>query len=374
MEEIEILRQKLKDIEIRKNEIPFNALNLMYREILRKEELQSKIIGGFLNPNENHGYGYVPLTLFLNRVFGKGKFVITQESKFSVDLERYVLPPDMPARRIDILLSWRDNENNKHAIIIENKLNWAPNQPNQLNDYYDCLIKEGYDVDGLVYMPFSSKYQHSSHTDTKSTVLEKTIDFDAEKLVKWLEDIEADFKKKEISPDISSIHQYIEFWVCLITNNYATMKAIDIIDVLSMDEINKVENLVELVTSTGWCKARFSNITPRIESYFNENLVIEYKKWTDGRNYVQYFFRLYEFWVELWLEEKEIRLYIVSNSDRGETIKINNSTFSYNSFDINYYYNDKSYFKFHYNDFGIDQIEKTVTSLLKELEKFKELI
>jgi hypothetical protein len=53
-----ILRQKLKDIEIKKDEIPFNALNIMYREILCKEELQSEIIGGFLNPNENLEINY----------------------------------------------------------------------------------------------------------------------------------------------------------------------------------------------------------------------------------------------------------------------------------------------------------------------------
>lgn len=47
MDIIQILRQELKDIEIKKTQTPFNALNLMYREVCRKEELQSRIFGGF---------------------------------------------------------------------------------------------------------------------------------------------------------------------------------------------------------------------------------------------------------------------------------------------------------------------------------------
>ena len=177
MDVIQILRQELKDIEIKTTQTPFNALNLMYREVCRKEELQSRILGGFLDPNENHGYGFIPLTLFLGIIFPGNKFEISQNSKFSITLERYVKPPDAPARRIDILLAWKGVDNKKHAIIIENKLNWASNQKDQLNDYYDCLILEGYEVEGIVYMPFSSKYQHSRHTDANKDVLKKTVDF-----------------------------------------------------------------------------------------------------------------------------------------------------------------------------------------------------
>jgi len=366
MEKIQIVRQKLKDIKIKKDEKPFNALNLMYKEVLRKEELQSKIIGGFLNPNENHGYGDVPLTIFLNMILGKDKFKISQNSKFSVELERPVIPLGMPARRIDILLSWEDENAKKHAIIIENKLNWAPNQSNQLNDYHDCIFSEKYDIECIVYMPFSSKHQHSSHTDSRSEVLALTKDFDAAQVVIWLEKIKEYFKDKEI--ETSSIIQYINFWECLITNNHETIKAMEIIEQLSLEEINKIENLAKLVSSVEWCKARFFKITAKIQDQFNENLVIEYRKWTDGRNYVQYFFRPYEFWVELWLEENEIKLYIVAESDKGESKRINDLTFLKKVVDIYYYYYNKTYFEFDYND--IDGLEKTVISLLKELEKF----
>jgi len=366
MDVIQILRQELKDIEIKTTQTPFNALNLMYREVCRKEELQSRILGGFLDPNENHGYGFIPLTLFLGIIFPGNKFEISQNSKFSITLERYVKPPDAPARRIDILLAWKGVDNKKHAIIIENKLNWASNQKDQLNDYYDCLILEGYEVEGIVYMPFSSKYQHSRHTDANKDVLKKTVDFDAEQLVKWLDKIMEYFKDNDV--EISSIIQYRSFWQCLISNNFATMKALEIIEQLSIEEINKIENLAKLVSSNNWCEARFDKISARIKENFNENLVIDYLKYIDGRNYVQYYFHPNECWVELWLEKNEIKLYIVAYTDHGEIITIDKSTFSNKDPDSYYYYHNESYFRFDYND--IDNIVKTVVPLLKELEKF----
>lgn len=366
MEAIQIVIDKLQHIEIKTEQMPFNMLNLMYKEVLRKEELQSRILGGFLDPSENHGFGNVPLNLFLEMVFPEIKFEIRQNCQLSVLLERSVKPPDTPARRIDILLSWKGEANKKHAIIIENKLNWAPNQTNQINDYYDCLIEEGYEVVGVVYMPFSSKHQHSSRTDTKDFVLKKTKDFDAEQLVKWLTKIIDYFKDKD--DDISSIIQYKNFWQCLISNNFATIKAMDILEELSIEEINKIENLSRLVASDKWCEARFNKISTKIRNHFNENLIIGYKKWSDGRNYVQYYFGIYDKWVELWLYENEIRLYVVTDADSGETISIDKSTFSNKNLDKYYFYYDVSYFKFGYDK--IDNLVETVVPLLKELEKF----
>lgn len=366
MDVIQILRQELKDIEIKTTQTPFNALNLMYREVCRKEELQSRILGGFLDPNENHGYGFIPLTLFLDMVFTENKFEISQNSQFSVNLERFVKPQDTPARRIDILLEWKGDDNKKHAIIIENKLNWASNQTDQLNDYYYCLILEGYEVEGIVYMPFSSKYQHSRHTDANDNVLKKTVDFDAAQLVKWLTKIMAYFKDNDV--EMSSIIQYRNFWECLISNNFATMKALEIIEQLSIEEINKIENLATLVSSNKWCEARFDKISARIKETFHENLVIVYNKWNDGSNYAQYYFQPNECWVELWLEKNEIRLFIVADTDHGEIITIDKSTFINREFEKYFYYHNESYFRFDYND--IDNIEKTIVPILEELEKF----
>lgn len=371
METLDLILQKLKTIQISNTQTPFNALNLMYNEVLRKEELQSKIIGGFLNPIENHGFGDIPLTLFLNRIFPENNFGITQNSQFSIDLERPVIPPGMPARRIDILLSWKDNKNQKHAIIIENKLNWASNQSNQLNDYYDCLIVEGYDVEGLVYMPFLSEFQHSRQTDTKKNVLAKTKDFDAKKLVEWLKEIIKNSNDKEIS----SIIQYKEFWENLLTNNYTKMKAIEIIEHLSIEEINKIENLAKIVSSNEWCEARFNIITKKIENHFNENLKMLFKKYYDKYvektyNYVEYYFDPYEYWVELHLKENQIELYVVTNIDKDETIIIDKLVFSNKSYKNNhYYYYNEEYLRFDYSE--IAKIEQIVVSILKELQKYE---
>jgi hypothetical protein len=74
----------------------------------------------------------------------------------------------------------------------------------------------------------------------------------------------------------------------------------------------------------------------------------------------------------LW--DNEIRLFIVSDSDNGESVEINKLIFKNKAQDMHYYYqNDNdSCFKFKYND--IDWIDQTVIPLLKELEKYKESI
>jgi hypothetical protein len=50
--------------------------------------------------------------------------------------------------RIDIFI-----HDDSHAIIIENKINYAPDQPNQLAKYLRYVKSEGKDVMAIVYMP-----------------------------------------------------------------------------------------------------------------------------------------------------------------------------------------------------------------------------
>ncbi|MCL2072690.1 MAG: PD-(D/E)XK nuclease family protein [Marinilabiliaceae bacterium] len=139
------------------------------------------MLAGLLNPDENHGHGSLLIESFLRKI---GVYVVySKEINLKIETER-----NANGRRIDILVSWLDG-NKKHAVIIENKLNNAPNQPNQLNDYYNAIVSEGYEVDKVVYMPLSKKWQKSEDTDTCKEILNKTIDFDAQDIVDWLESL-----------------------------------------------------------------------------------------------------------------------------------------------------------------------------------------
>ncbi len=54
-------------------------------------------------------------------------------------------------RRIDILITGHGSKDEKHAIIIENKINNAKDQEGQLHDYYNYM-KKTYTVDCIIYL------------------------------------------------------------------------------------------------------------------------------------------------------------------------------------------------------------------------------
>jgi len=110
-----------------------------------QETMHSKLIKFLLNPNETHGQGNKFLIKFLN-ILGilnpeKGIWHITAEKE----------------GRIDVLLR-RDNPHS--VIIIENKSNWASDQPNQLYRYwYRAIYSRTNESDENFYLNHKDKYQ-----------------------------------------------------------------------------------------------------------------------------------------------------------------------------------------------------------------------
>ncbi len=94
---------------------------------------------------------------FHSRVF---KFLLEEEKCLhafldflGLEKESFIFPEVVcEEKRIDILIKGEDKEKNKHAIIIENKMNYAPDQKEQLARYHKELEKEKYVVDKIVYL------------------------------------------------------------------------------------------------------------------------------------------------------------------------------------------------------------------------------
>jgi len=133
---MENLLEKLKIIETPTLEKPFSLLKMMYRQVSNKELVQSEMLASLLSPDENHGHGSELVENFLSHIGVKVE--LQTDCNIKVETERNV-----NGRRIDIFISWLSGDQ-KHAIIIENKLNNAQNQPNALNDYHDVIVGEGY--------------------------------------------------------------------------------------------------------------------------------------------------------------------------------------------------------------------------------------
>lgn len=109
--------------------------------------------------------------------------------------------------RIDVAIIGKNNGENdkKHAVIIENKINWAGDQDVQLYRYYKGIEKTGYEVDKIVYLT-PSKYKtvsddslgcaidKSEYENIKNNKLVNLIGFDGNEndLVSCLEKIKID--------------------------------------------------------------------------------------------------------------------------------------------------------------------------------------
>lgn len=116
-----------------------------------KENFHSDILKAFLSTNSQPGYvfgqhcdGDLYLQIFIDMV--------------NVEREARNLPPidgelystavvEREPHRIDILI-----KGEKHCIIIENKINDAPDMERQLPRYCEIMRNEGYEVDAIVYL------------------------------------------------------------------------------------------------------------------------------------------------------------------------------------------------------------------------------
>lgn len=115
----------------------YNPMEWFAKHVEKKELVHSEIIADLLNPSGLHGLGRSFLDLFLLRC-DVGPSLFPSPKIF----KEYTLHGDRwEGRRIDILIV-DDSTDCINAVIVENKLNEATYQPNQLEDYQEAIKKE----------------------------------------------------------------------------------------------------------------------------------------------------------------------------------------------------------------------------------------
>src|SRR5690554_5644349 len=122
------------------------------------ENFHSDIISELLNPNGSHKESTLPayeFLRFLNK-FYKVNIDVTDFQNMSAFRE---------LGRIDIALF--DNESKK-AVIIENKINSAPDMDDQLTRYYDWCVDKGYEVKCIVYLTLAGEKNAPQITSNKN--------------------------------------------------------------------------------------------------------------------------------------------------------------------------------------------------------------
>jgi len=349
------LIEKLKNIEMTNLKKPFSLLEMAYKWVRDKELVQSEMLAKLLSPDENHGHGSELVEDFLHYI--GVDFKLQKVSKLNVETERKVT-----TGKIDIFISWYDGDKN-HAVIIENKLNNAKNQPDQLNKYYRAIFGEDYVVDKIVYMPLFKELQKLEYTDTKGKALEKTIVRDAQDIVIWLEKLLKEYPKL-----VNGVaNQYKDFLNCLISNEYIMMNVIKIQDELKPEDFEKLERLAKIIHSKEWSEGRVKSITDELKKDFPNIIIKGNSKIMDDsecNNYVQLWFEECEFWVELWIYPKNIRLYLCSYKNEKEVMIDGFSFVQEYPVRYYYYYNEKI---FEFDITETNRIVRVLKPILQEL-------
>jgi hypothetical protein len=142
----------------RKEDIGFNVFKLV-SDLYYRENFHSEVIHEFLNPEGSHKQGNKYLMTFLDMLI-EDKTKALSKSDFLHAIVTEEDPTDNN-RRIDISIK---DDVSKKAIIIENKMYDACDQPHQIPDYYQDLTSKGYEVVCIVYIPLHGT-KHPDQTD-----------------------------------------------------------------------------------------------------------------------------------------------------------------------------------------------------------------
>ena len=147
LQRIKTLAQEYEEnLQKRKVDLEFN-LFVIISDRYHQENLHSDILKALIDPNPNckHEEQNKYLQLFL-------KFINSHEA--NINLSDYSNARVVREKgRIDILIK---DEVSKHAIIIENKINNACDQPEQLPGYLKQIEKD-YVCDAIIYLRLNGK-------------------------------------------------------------------------------------------------------------------------------------------------------------------------------------------------------------------------
>lgn len=213
-------------------EQPFSIIPYMYERISTKELLHSEIIAELLRPDGKHGCSDLFLREFMNRI-GIEDPQHQDFSKVEVKTESYTAA----GRRIDILIVWGNN-----AVIIENKLNNAADQPDQLKDYLKDTKNKGKTVQKIVYIPlYAGKKSPENVPDV--------VYLCPQHLSKWLE---ACARKSQEALHVVS--PYIQLLNYMNQSNRNYMKAQELYELLAQDPklMDAALNIAETINNGEW--------------------------------------------------------------------------------------------------------------------------
>ena len=134
-----LAKEYSENLQKRKVDLGFNFFAVI-SDRYHQENLHSDILRAFLDPQGKHQEGDIYLHLFLEFLISHGA---------NIDLSHYSHAKVAREQgRIDLLIK---DDATQRAIIIENKINNAGDQPHQLLRYLEW-VRKGYTCDAIIYL------------------------------------------------------------------------------------------------------------------------------------------------------------------------------------------------------------------------------
>ncbi|WP_419693129.1 PD-(D/E)XK nuclease family protein [Mannheimia haemolytica] len=286
--------------EQKKSEI-YNANRFNPFRFLRKDELGlSAILAFFLNPKETHGQGDVFLNSFLKKL-NLYHFLAYDDVEITVEKSTGT------KRRHDIFIQGKLKGRLQWVLSIENKLNWAGEQKDQLKDYLSDLKSYGVGNNYfLMFLPVESYDPISVKPEDWQQEVKNgnAIVWDANLIMDWLNDVII------IAPEIQSFTkffiQYLKEVVMGENKNSSNLANAIINDPrtikMSIDILNSKTDILSLLIQKlmNDIKEKFSSLERSLEWEFNLNLdgiekkefcpmyIIRKDKWNEFTIYIEF--------------------------------------------------------------------------------------
>lgn len=297
--------------------LPFSILHTMYNRISSKELLHSEIIAELLRPDGKHDCGDIFLQEFMSAID-----IDPRQQDFS-QVEVLSESPTDEGRRIDILIVWGDK-----AVIVENKLNNAVDQPNQLKDYLQDTKNKNKQVLKVVYIPLYA--WRKTHENLSADVAY----LDPQKLSCWLL---ACMEKSPGARDVAL--PYIQLLNYMNQSNRNYMKAQELYEILKQDPelTNTALNLVNTITIDNLKKILREQLLEKIKGQVNGDDIKHDILSTTSELWLKLLYADYKYWVSVDVRDKYyIYLYFDNEAEKPEGEQIDKENCGHDN--SGYYY------------------------------------
>ena len=235
--EVKQIIEQYNDVKKEKQNAAYNLLTIStYNSYL--ENYHSDIIASLLKPDGLHKQGNTFLHRFIDYLNQIGKFDLSVSRFGNAVVSR-------ETGRLDI---WIKDEESKEAIIIENKINNAPDIDEQIDRYYIYSeMKRGYKVKAIVYLSLDGTKKAPPTTADLGKLVINIGAFTKEEtdlVLGWLQPC---LKAANNDDSFSFIHQYIKLIQHLANKSMDTTTMDSFYQYLSEnDGIGTVQDIIEM--------------------------------------------------------------------------------------------------------------------------------